>query len=339
MSQVAPFLLGPPARMRRLREGLGLRLLSIALFVLLLLSLTTLLAAWFWLPDMLSFFRPHLFYLSVLLLAGTMVGRRRGWMFLAAGLVAFNAWPLMVQVMPLPQAPPPDAPTIRVMSANLLWDNPHTDRLQQAVAEVAPDILVVQEEAVRWRDAIAKLDQLPYRSRFTGVDVASRFPITARKVGLDIAHLRNAIGGQMALRAEIDPGAAGRPFVLYDIHPPTPRSLLGWQVRAAYLDAVSRLVAAEPPGTPVIVAGDWNTPTWSPLLRRFVDKTGLAPAAASPWPVPTRIFDLFGLPLPYWLGTPIDRIAVSRNVAVAGFHRGPAFGSDHLPVYADVVVR
>lgn len=322
------------------RGALGLLVADLGLSALAILSFTTLLAAQLWLPDMLSFFRPHLFYLSIAALAVALVFRGRGgWRLLVAGLiVVFNAWPLMVQTLPLPQMAPAGAPTIRIMSANLLRTNSRADLMRQAVAEVAPDILVVQEEDQPWRAAVATLDQLPYRSRFTGVDVASRFPMTVRGVGLDMQRLMYTMGGGTARRAEIDPGPAGPRFVLYGIHPPTPRTLEGWRVRAAYLAEIARLVAAEPAGTPVVVVGDWNTPTWSPVLRRFLEETQLATAEASPWPAATRIFDLFGVVLPRWLGSPIDRVAVSHGIAVANFRTGPAFGSDHLPVYANVVL-
>lgn len=326
----------------RLRRGhLGGLTLDVALLVVALLSVATLFAAEDWLPDMLSFFRPQMFYGSVLVLLAALMLRRWARAVLAALLMAFNAWPLMVRAVPLPAQAPAEAVTIRVMSANLLHDNTRTDLVRGAVDAIAPDVLVVQEMRHDWAPTIGSLTQFPYRASrllpvIDDVDIVSRFPLSevrrvGRRPGLDV-------GGGVAWRARVDPSPSGRPFILYAIHPPTPRSRLGWEERARYLDEIAKLIRAEPVGTPVMVVGDWNTPAWSPLLGRFAEAAHVAPTDALPWPAATRIFAVLGLPLPHWLGTPIDRLAVSPQIAMADFRVGPFIGSDHLPVFADLAV-
>ena len=338
VSQAEPLAHMRASGVRGRRFSVGLALLDLGLAVAAALSLATLWAAQAWLPDMVSFFRPALFYVCVMLFLAALVARRPRRLVAAVVLVAFNAWPLVVPATAFPAKAQPGAPTIRVMSANLLYDNTQFDRLRQVVKDVAPDVLVVQEEFGQWPGVIRSLEGLPYHMPMYVTDVVSRYPFTASFADLGPVRLPANAGGGAPRRVVIDPGPGRRPFVIYAIHPPTPRTLEGWQVRGAYLRQIAKLVRAEPEGTPVMVVGDWNTPTWSPLLRDFLDRSEMASAEASPWPAATRIFDLFGLPLPRWLGTPVDRVAVSRNIAVAGFEVGGAFGSDHLPVYADVAL-
>lgn len=330
----------PRMGMRSLRRGV----LDATLALFAVVSLSTLLAQWFWLPDMLNFFRPVLFYLSVLVAGAAWMQRQRARIVLALALVLFNLAPLVVPAASAPAAVAPGAPTIRVMSSNVRWDNKDYDAFRRAVAAIEPDVLVVQEAIGPWMKVLRGLDALPYKSLdpegkgfSKGTErILSRFPLKVTPIGPNMSLMRWLIGGGQALRVEVMP--PGRPpFVVYAIHPPTPRTDLGWRRRAEYLDEIASVVRAEPPGTPVIVAGDWNTPPWSPLFGRFMRETGLASAEALPWPSATRV--LFSLEGATLLGAPIDRVVVSPEIGVAGFHRGPAFGSDHLPVYADVAVN
>jgi endonuclease/exonuclease/phosphatase (EEP) superfamily protein YafD len=83
-----------------------------------------------------------------------------------------------------------------------------------------------------------------------------------------------------------------------------------------------------------VLAGDLNTSPWSPTNRRLLAGLGLVDTAAGPWPPATRLWRELGLPRQ--LGAAVDRIAVSRGVAVERFVVGPEIGSDHLPVLADL---
>lgn len=312
--------------------------------LVLILSLAALLAQWFWLADMLSFFRPLLLGASLAVLLVLLLQRRRLRSGVAVVLVIVNLIPLTVRATAAPAPPDADAQPMRVMSANVLYGNTHFDAFRRAVGEINPDVLVTQESTGPWIGALQGLDGLPYRGVEAGssgllkgtTQILSRFPLTATRVGRNMNGMERLVGGGRAVRAEVRP--PGRtPFVVYAIHAPTPRTNLGWQERTTYLEGLAALIAAEPRDTRVIVVGDWNTPPWSPVFRRFVTETGLASAEPLPWPQATRRFAVVhGATL---LGTPIDRIAVSPGIGVAGFHVGPAFGSDHVPVYADLALR
>jgi endonuclease/exonuclease/phosphatase (EEP) superfamily protein YafD len=79
---------------------------------------------------------------------------------------------------------------------------------------------------------------------------------------------------------------------------------------------------------PLVLAGDLNTSPWSNAFRKLRAATGLAPASIlmPTWPA-------WPLALPQ---VALDHILVSSELAVAAAGTGPAVGSDHLPVWAQI---
>jgi endonuclease/exonuclease/phosphatase (EEP) superfamily protein YafD len=223
------------------------------------------------------------------------------------------------------------------MSANLLFDNATPERFSEAVAALSPDIIVVQEARHDWPDALRNLPGYPNRVgpdlyRWNSNMVLSRYPVRGRLLSDPAQGER--IGGGPAMRAEIDLPDRAAPLVVYAVHAPTPRTLAGWQGRSAYLEQVARMIAAEPPGTEIVLAGDWNTPVWSPTYARMLQASGLEATERSAWPAASRLFwRNRGVTL---IGSPVDHVAVSEGIAVADHFLGPDFGSDHLPVVVDL---
>ncbi len=288
-----------------------------------------------WIGDMVTFFRPQLALACLVALCVAALMRRRLASAALAVLLAVNALPVMTPGLPAAAATP--AANLRVVSANLLFDNATPDRFGEALAALSPDIVVTQEARFGWPRTLRALPGFPYMAGpevlwWNSNIVLSRYPTRARLVA-DMPPSGGALGGGKALRVEIDvPGRDG-PVVLYAIHAPTPRTFAGWQARNRYLDALAGRIAAEPAGTPVILAGDWNTPVWSPAYARTLERAGLEATERSAWPPATRLFARVG---GIAVGTPIDHVAVSRGIDVADIFLGPDFGSDHLPVVADL---
>jgi endonuclease/exonuclease/phosphatase (EEP) superfamily protein YafD len=82
---------------------------------------------------------------------------------------------------------------------------------------------------------------------------------------------------------------------------------------------------------PLVLAGDLNTSPWSNAFRKLRAATGLSPASIlmPSWPA-------WPLALPQMA---LDHILVSPEFAVAAAGTGPAVGSDHLPVWAQIERR
>lgn len=287
-----------------------------------------------WPGDMLTFFQPVL-ALAVLVLL-LLAGLCRRWIAAAALVVMLCLVALPLFVPTVPTAPAAQARDLRIVTANVLFNNPTPERFAEIVADLSPDIIVTQEARHRWREALNALPgyHLVGREihRWNSTLVLSRYPARGRAVP-DIPNSGFSFGGGLAIRVEVDVPQLDQPLVVYAIHAPTPRSNAGWKARGLYLDAVARQVASEAEGTPVLLAGDWNTPFWSPAFGRTLLLSGLEATERSAWPPATRLFKgPFGLTI----GTPIDRVAVSRGIGVADIFPGPDFNSDHLPVVVDL---
>ena len=288
----------------------------------------------FWPGDMIAFFRPHLALAVLLMLCAALLLRRLTASAALAALLVVNALPLLT--LAVPAAASADTPNLRIVSANVLFDNAAPERFGEIVAKLSPDIIVTQEARHDWPDVLRSLpgyhlvgqEVLKWNSNL----VLSRYPMRASLVA-DMPPSGNWLGGGPALRVEVDLPGRTKPLVVYALHSPTPRSQEAWQARNRYLDVLAERIAAEPEGAEIVLAGDWNTPFWSPAYGRTLLLSGLQATERSAWPPATR---LFASSAGVNVGTPIDRIAVSRGIGVADLFLGPGFGSDHLPVVADL---
>lgn len=291
-----------------------------------------------WLIDMTNFFRPHICALAlVIVLFGLLAySPARA----VAGLLVLSAaaYPLLIRSVPAAAAS--ETSNLRLMSANVLFDNYDTQGFLDILNVADPDILVAEEANGHWQPILSAVPSLPFVvgpefGKGSGVLVAGRYPMTVTQIkGIGLGGPRPELGGGVPLRVVVTRPEQARPLIIYAIHPPTPRSWAGWRSRNLYLQQIAGLVKKDAETADVIVAGDWNTPSWSPFYRDFLESADMRATDGSPWPSPTRFFREFGAPPA--LGSPIDHIAVTGGIDVARLHVGGPFGSDHLPVTADL---
>ena len=100
------------------------------------------------------------------------------------------------------------------------------------------------------------------------------------------------------------------------------------ELRNGRFDALARLVGWSQ--TRTIVAGDFNTSSWSPCFPKLMAATGL---------YDTRAGLAFAPPIPAGSGpraAPIDHCLVSGDIAVVDRRVGADIGSDHLPIVVDL---
>lgn len=298
-------------------------------------SIVVLAADRFWLVDLLTFAWPYVIAAGALLVAGALVTRR-----LKAIVIAVAG--LAIAIIPAADVPTARASAtaggLKVLTANLYVQNPEDPAVFiELLRGEKPDIVVLQETTARWEQAISASGLFPYESSREALDrdglkVFSALPIRAE------TELKRAFTEERAykqpLRLELD--MAGKPLFLYAFHPETPRRLWQWRDRNAYLSAAADAVKGDLEKAPVIVAGDWNTPTWSPFFRGFLRQAGLASTAGG-WLQPVTRFSLKLDRLAY-VGASIDHVAVSPDFSVRQRRVGPAYGSNHLPVIVEVTL-
>jgi len=101
--------------------------------------------------------------------------------------------------------------------------------------------------------------------------------------------------------------------------------------RAAQLVEVADCVNAV--GEHVVVIGDLNATPWSAPFRKLMRATGLRNTAVGRGPTGTWPAGMGG-----WLGIPLDHVLIGPGLGVVSHRVGPALGSDHRAVVADLAV-
>ena len=288
-----------------------------------------LLSAHMWAADMANFLRPHMVLAGAgLCVFGFALPSR---LTRAGGVLAFVAAAVPFFLLPPPASSAAGTP-ISVVSANIYVDNPDPSGFLAIPAVASADIVVLQEMTPLWQDALVASGLWRHESSRdleanTDMKLFSRFPVLdERTVSSDSVDT----GGRYAVRYELL--VDDRRLIVYAVHPQTPRTPSMWRERSAYLRDLAEALKSEPPETPVVVAGDWNTPSWSPFFRDLLASTGYRTTESRWWPSPTRFSTRYGSVTQ--LGTPIDRVILSPSVGLEDLSTGPTFGSNHLPVIA-----
>lgn len=255
----------------------------------------------------------------VLLAAGvaTTIGLH-GWLGLARCCQAPTP---IVSAGPTKVAAQQPAQGLTVLALNTWHGHGDVRRLEQYLAAVPAQVVVLSEFGPDKRPLLADLKaaypfQVDCAEWACSLALLSRLPFEAAGIG-HIASDQPAfvwarLGGALTI-------------VGTHLHRPSRNPWLHERQVSALAQFVRRI------GGPLILAGDLNTSPWSNAFRTLRATTGLAPASIllPSWPA-------WPLPLPQ---VALDHIFVSSDLAVAAAGTGPAVGSDHLPVWAQVERR
>jgi endonuclease/exonuclease/phosphatase (EEP) superfamily protein YafD len=222
---------------------------------------------------------------------------------------------------------------LRVLTFNVLAGNQAPAAVLRLVrASDADLVVIVDAKRMRWRRVIFDLSDLypscvprqrwpePARRWLEPprVFLFSRFPIVDDAVA--------GSSGGPCLAVEL--AAGGQSMVVAGVHVspmlPGARHRRLRRELAQFAEFVGRT------DRPVLVAGDFNATPWSPHFRDLIEAAGLRNAAdgrgyVATWPswfCPARI--------------PIDHILLKGPLTVTSLRRGPAVGSDHYPLIADL---
>jgi vancomycin resistance protein VanJ len=295
------------------------------------------------------FLLPLPFTLGALLWFGP---RRLLWSQLAAALLV--VFPLMGFVVSLPSAH--GGPVVRVLSFNVNSSYSGTELVAGAVEKFSPDIVLIQEAIENTEQLKAWLaEHYSIVRQSTQFIVATRFSIGSSTMP-DVLPYDGRSRSPRFVRYTMNTPLGE--VAVYNVHPISPRTgmyaLRGKkglrdelstgsffraehtanmqhdsELRGMQIHAAAAMAAAEQ--LPVIIGGDTNLPTLSPVLARelspFVD--GFSSSGFG-----------FGYTFPArlpWMR--IDRILTSRDLVFTRFSVGCQGASDHLCVVADVARR
>ncbi|MCW2809659.1 MAG: hypothetical protein JWP61_117 [Friedmanniella sp.] len=230
-----------------------------------------------------------------------------------------------------PDVAPAGAVRLRVLSANLLAENPVLERLIGELSGDEADLWALQELTPAHLGTLERagvLKQFPYQvldpqTAYFGSGLLSRLPLTDGRV-LDLA-------GSPVTVARVE--TAGGPVLVVSVHllNPGAGSQLGdWRRQ---LEALSDLVGESE--IPVVLAGDFNATLDHPALRSLL-RSGVRDAfnvagrgAGATWP-------RWSSPMPPVMR--LDHVLVTSEMLVTGFATRVSSGSDHDRVVADLAV-
>lgn len=279
-----------------------------------LLAFTPYVAAWSWLPVVVSL-------------------ATRRWPAAAVAVVAAVTLTALVapRAMAGDRGPATGVP-LRVMTSNMLFGVADADTIVALVREYRVDVLAVQEFTAGGRDALEEAglgELLPHNSLAdeegaSGSGIYSRFPLENKGDHRNGGGFRQAYG-------TIQPPGAG-PVLIESAHPLAPWAV---KVNETWRSDLAAEPTADPNGTPRILLGDFNSTLDHAPLRDLV-ASGYRDAAdaAGKGLIPTW---------PYTGGKPIpkitlDHVLVDERIGVreVSVHRIPK--SDHRAIVAEVTV-
>ena len=241
---------------------------------------------------------------------------------LASAVLALTVWP---QWFPKASAPEPNAPVVRLYSANLFYLNNDTAMIRRSIEAADADIVVLIELA---SDPALRIDELlagyPHRAASMRLDqtrgpsrsvIASRWPLTARADPPDGLHAVAA-----TVRTPLGP------VNVVGVHLTRP-----WPFQHSW-GQISQTMAldtvVEDLHGPVVVAGDFNSVSSARIGKQVRRDIGLRPAPGFPGTWPTDLPSAFGIT--------IDQVYASPDLAFVSRRLGQPTGSDHRPVVTEI---
>lgn len=296
-----------------------------------LVTLAAFFGRWVWWLDVLANFRAH--YFVILTVAGLVIvmSRWRNLGYVVLGVALVN----LVFVLPLYLGSPgegdPAAPSMRVMSFNVLSDNERYSEVIEYIDAVDPDLVLLYEVSRPWEVALES-SSLAYRIiRARSDDLIFGTVALVRQEDVEAISHGFAADQPRALELAYRPTGWPDPIQVLATHPLAPSRA----DRAALRDAQIRFAAewAETREGAVMVVGDLNATPWSwafgLLTEAGLRNSQLGFGLQASFPA-----DAFSL-----IRVPIDHLLHSEQLVVRNRYLGPRLGSDHFPVVVDLELQ
>ena len=233
-----------------------------------------------------------------------------------------------------------ESPTLKLLQANLRFDNQTPEKLLALIEKEKPDIITVQEASAKWRNffqnnnlkiigCLADND----RAGATGVILSdgflSRYGFTNSPVVT--CYDATTTHGYVAKIELLSDKPDDPPLDIVSVHLAWPWPF-GQNLQLDELETGAFKNDIEHKFSQRIVAGDFNSVSWSNTVSRMKKLTGTSHVSGIG---PTWLSYSFSAPLRPYFGLPIDQILLSQDINLINVKRLSSFGSDHLPVLAE----
>lgn len=275
-----------------------------------------------WADILVQFAAPALVGTAILLVAYLLLRQRLNQ--LLATVVAIGLlWVVWPQWAPQGGRPAPEAPVIRVYSANVWIRNQDIEAMRRSIEAADPDVIMLIEMGPATRDQIdTLLAGYPYRSEPADQgDVLNRAIIAAR---FPISEFGRRPDGLHAVMARGETPLGPMTFIVTHLTRPWP-----FETQEGQITQVESLTARVTPlDGPVVIAGDFNSVTTGRIGRMIRADMDLNAAPGWPGTWPSQ--------LPGPARITIDQVYITRDLAIRERRLGHRNGSDHMPVITEI---
>lgn len=220
-----------------------------------------------------------------------------------------------------------------ILVANVLITNKKATGFLQIVENQDPDMVLVLEVDRWWIDQLGPLKQrYPYAMELPldnayGMALYSKFPLKDR----DIKFLQHNNVPSFHTKVQLP---SGKTFRFHGVHPVPPTRSSKYPdnvgLEEVELARIGGMVATD--SIPSVVAGDFNDVSWSYTSRLFEQEGNLKNVR-----IGRGIFSTYNAKSPI-LRWPLDHFFVTKEFSLVELQRLPKFGSDHFPIFAELVL-
>jgi endonuclease/exonuclease/phosphatase (EEP) superfamily protein YafD len=212
-----------------------------------------------------------------------------------------------------------------LLQLNLFYGNKTPDKVIALIGKTNPDFLTLNEISKNWKRHLAVLDKdYPYQfycpewSQIGGSVIYSRYEMTNDKVTGNSGYCHDYAA--LALKSVI---IDNKILTIGAVHLRWPWPASGPRQVDNLKPRLNRL------GPSVLIAGDFNSSTWTWTLRRFAHYGGLQIITGIS---PTWLHQKLPAWLAKFVGFPIDNAMVKGRVVIKDARSLGPVGSDHLPI-------
>ena len=307
-------------------------LVAVPAAALAVVSLAAFFGEWIWWLDVLANFRAQ-YAVALVVLGAALVLTK--WRRTGYGVLAIAAVNIVV-VLPLfvgfPGSGEAGAPTIRVMSFNLLSTNDSFGEVIEYINATDPDLVLLHEASRPWEVAMdsAAFEYEIIRPRSDDLIFGTLVLVKGervRAVSYGFAETQ-----PRAVEITYQPTGWTTSLSVLSTHPLAPTEQHRAELRDAQL-AFAGEWAGDQVGT-FFVAGDFNATPWSAPFRKMIAASDLINSQSGYGLQPS-----FPVTSPLVLRIPIDHLLHSPDLIVLDRQLGPAMGSDHFPLLVDLQLK
>ncbi len=225
-----------------------------------------------------------------------------------------------------------DEERISILEANVYMYNTNYQLLLDLISKENPDIVITLETGKKWSAALSALDpeyphsvKIPLDNTY-GMLLFSKLPLTETSIN----YLVEEEVPSIETTVELGPDTKVKLHIIHP-KPPSPSENYRSTERDAEVIIVGKKAKNEK--LPVIVAGDLNDVAWSHSTRLFQRISRLLDPR-----IGRGFFNTYNAK--YWLFRwPLDHVFHSDDFLVSRISRLPHIGSDHFPLYIELVYK